>query len=146
MSEYFRLDHEVAVVTGVLGKLGPIWTRTLLDAGARVMGIDHPDQKPGEAFQALQKQYGPEQIGLARADVTKREELERACTHCQEIFGTASILVNNAGIDQPPNPSGGGYRLEDIPLEINRRVLEVNTLGLFLVSQIFGAAMVKAGC
>ncbi len=35
--------------------------------------------------------------------------------------------------------------MEDIPLAVNREIFEVNTLGLFLVSQVFGAAMVQAG-
>ena len=35
--------------------------------------------------------------------------------------------------------------LEDIPLEENLRILEVNAAGLFLVSQVFGAAMARAG-
>ncbi|MGD8959198.1 MAG: SDR family oxidoreductase, partial [Desulfobacteraceae bacterium] len=33
---------------------------------------------------------------------------------------------------------------EEIPLALNREIFEVNTLGLFLVSQVFGEAMVQA--
>jgi len=36
----FRLDGRVAIVTGALGKLGPVWTSALADAGATVVGID----------------------------------------------------------------------------------------------------------
>ncbi len=143
--DHFRLDGAVAVVTGAFGKLGPMWAGALLDAGACVMGLDHPDQKPGEVFLALQKRYGAERLLPATADVRNRAELEQACDLCQKTFDVPSILVNNAGIDQPPDQPGGGYRLEDIPLEVNRQVFEVNTLGLFLVSQVFGRAMVKAG-
>ncbi|MDJ0720755.1 MAG: SDR family oxidoreductase [Desulfobacterales bacterium] len=141
----FSLNGAAAVVTGALGKLGPVWIAALLDAGARVMGLDHPDQTPGEAFTALQKRYGAERLHIAAADVRIRGDLERACDLCLEVFGTPAILVNNAGIDQPPGQPGGGYYLEDIPLELNRKVFEVNTLGLFLVSQVFGRTMVKAG-
>ena len=52
--------------------------------------------------------------------------------------------MNNAGIDQPPGQTGKGYRLEDIPFEINREILEVNTLGAFLVTQVFGRPMLQA--
>jgi NAD(P)-dependent dehydrogenase (short-subunit alcohol dehydrogenase family) len=140
----FGLDHEVAVVTGALGKLGPVWIEALLGAGARVMGIDRPQQMPDQRFEALAKQYGEENLLLVCADVRDRGALETVCTRCQNTFGAPSILVNNAGIDQPPDQAGGGYRLEDIPLEVNRKVFEVNTLGLFLVSQVFGRAMVAA--
>lgn len=135
----------MAVVTGALGKLGPMWVGTLLDAGAHVLSIDHPDQKPGEAFKSLQQQYGEERLQLTSADVRDRADLECACDLCEQTLGIPMILVNNAGIDQPPDQPGGGCRLEDIPLEVNRKVFEVNTLGLFLVSQVFGHAMVKAG-
>ncbi len=145
MSDFFRLDDQVAVVTGALGKLGPIWTEALLDAGARVVGLDRPHQEPDEAWRILESQYGSARLRLINADVRNREELAQACEKCQAIFGTPAILVNNAGIDQPPDQPGGGCRLEDIPLEINRQVFEVNTLGLFLVTQVFGSAMVRAG-
>ncbi|MDJ0804342.1 MAG: SDR family oxidoreductase [Desulfobacterales bacterium] len=145
MQGLFRLDGTVAVVTGALGKLGPIWTGALLDAGACVLGLDRPEPNPGEAFQRLQQHYGEDRLRLIAADVCNRHELEQACADCREAFGIPSILVNNAGIDQPPDQPGGGYRLEDIPLEVNRKVFEVNTLGLFLVTQIFGQPMVDAG-
>jgi NAD(P)-dependent dehydrogenase (short-subunit alcohol dehydrogenase family) len=145
LKDLFRLDGAVAVVTGALGKLGPVWTEALLEAGASVMALDHPQQKPGEAYAALEKRFGNARLRRTTADVRERAELEAACDHCREVFDTPAILVNNAGIDQPPGQSGGGYRLEDIPLEINRKVFEVNTLGLFLVTQVFGQDMVKAG-
>jgi NAD(P)-dependent dehydrogenase (short-subunit alcohol dehydrogenase family) len=145
LSDLFHLDHQVAVVTGALGKLGPIWTEALLDAGARVIGLDRPHQEPGEAWRMLEAQYGPKRLRLTTADVRKRAELEQACEKCQAIFDTPAVLVNNAGIDQPPDQPGGSCRLEDISLEVNRQVFEVNTLGLFLVTQVFGKAMIKAG-
>ena len=40
MKNIFRLEDEIAVVTGALGKLGPIWIEALLDAGASVFALD----------------------------------------------------------------------------------------------------------
>jgi hypothetical protein len=34
MTDRFRIDGRVAVVTGALGNLGPVWTQALLEAGA----------------------------------------------------------------------------------------------------------------
>ena len=42
MSQAFRLDNQVAVVTGACGRLGPIWAQALLGAGARVAALDMP--------------------------------------------------------------------------------------------------------
>jgi len=71
--------------------------------------------------------------------------MEEACEQCIETFGVPTILVNNAGIDRPPSSAAGGYLVENIPLEENRQILEVNTLGVFLVCQVVGARMVAAG-
>jgi NAD(P)-dependent dehydrogenase (short-subunit alcohol dehydrogenase family) len=143
--ETFNLSGEIGVVTGALGKLGPIWVETLLGAGARVLALDRPGAPASPEFQRVQERFGPERLALAFADVCRRPELEAALDRCRQLFGTPSILVNNAGIDAPPAASGRGYRLEEIPLEVNLRILEVNAAGLFLVSQVFGAAMAKKG-
>ncbi len=144
MKDLFSLKAEVAVVTGALGKLGPIWIETLLEAGAKVLALDHPDARASETFKKLQARFDDRRLQMAAADVTERQALDSVCQKCLDSFGVPSILVNNAGIDQPPGQLQKGYRLVDIPFEQNREVFEVNTLGLFLVSQIFGGQMVKA--
>ena len=145
MNDLFSLEGEIGVVTGGLGKLGPIWIETLLDAGAAVFVLDRPGQKISEQFSKIQRRFQDNRLRLAYTDVRDRLALETVCKECLEIFGVPSILVNNAGIDRPPDQPQDGYLLEDIPMEENREVLEVNTLGLFLVSQVFGSEMVKAG-
>jgi NAD(P)-dependent dehydrogenase (short-subunit alcohol dehydrogenase family) len=145
VSGRFGLEGRVAVVTGVLGNLGPVWAEGLLEVGATVIGLDLPSATPNEAFSRLQKTFGDGRLALIGASVTDRPALTAARARVVSDFGVPHVLVNNAGIDQPPSPSGGGYRLEDIPFEVNRRILEVNTLGLFQVAQIFGRDMVEAG-
>jgi NAD(P)-dependent dehydrogenase (short-subunit alcohol dehydrogenase family) len=137
----FSLGGEVGVVTGALGRLGPVWVETLLDAGARVFALDRPGQPASPEFQNIQARFGPERLALSFADVCSRHELEAALARCVQLFGSPTILVNNAGIDAPPAADGKGYRLEDIPLAVNLRILEVNAAGLFLVSQVFAAPM-----
>ena len=107
--------------------------------------MDHPQAQKSEAFNQLQHDYDDQRLMLAQADVREREGLETAAQQCLDVFGVPSILVNNAGIDQPPDLPDAGCCLEDIPFELNREVFEVNALGLFLVTQVFGAQMVKAG-
>ena len=140
----FSLDGRVAVVTGALGNLGPVWTKALLEAGATVVGLDLPTAEPNAAFLSIQREYDGHRLQLLRASVTDRDALVDARDQITTRFGAPSVLVNNAGVDQPPAATGGGYRLEDIPFEVNRRIFEVNTLGLFQVVQVFGSAMVKA--
>jgi NAD(P)-dependent dehydrogenase (short-subunit alcohol dehydrogenase family) len=145
LKNLFSLQGEIAVVTGALGKLGPIWIETLLEAGAKVFALDHPNVQRSQNFKNLQDRFDGQRLQLASADVTDRESLEAGCQKCLNVFGVPSILVNNAGIDQPPGQPDKGCCLEEIPFELNREVFEVNALGLFLVTQVFGGQMVKAG-
>jgi NAD(P)-dependent dehydrogenase (short-subunit alcohol dehydrogenase family) len=145
LKDLFNLKDQVAVVTGALGKLGPIWIETLLDAGAKVFALDHPDAQISQEYKGLQSRFEAQYLQLAFSDVTDREAVEAACQKCLNTFGVPSILVNNAGIDQPPGQPELGCHLEEIPFELNRKVFEVNALGLFLVTQVFGSQMVKAG-
>jgi NAD(P)-dependent dehydrogenase (short-subunit alcohol dehydrogenase family) len=144
LKNLFSLKEEVAVVTGALGKLGPIWIETLLEAGAKVYALDHPNAQISKGYKNLQRRFDEQRLQLAFADVTDREAIESISQKCFDAFGVPSILVNNAGIDQPPDLLAKGCCLEEIPFELNRKVFEVNALGLFLVTQIFGGQMVKA--
>jgi len=145
LKDLFSLKGQVAVVTGALGKLGPIWIETLLEAGAKVYALDHPDARASESFKKLQVHYDNQRLQLASADVRERRTLEIISQQCRDTFGMPSVLVNNAGIDQPPGQTAQACCLEEIPFDQIREVFEVNALGLFLVTQIFGGQMAKAG-
>jgi NAD(P)-dependent dehydrogenase (short-subunit alcohol dehydrogenase family) len=122
------LAGRVAVVTGALGRLGPVWTKALADAGATVAGLD---LRPGD--------------GVEPADVTDRAAVEAAFARIAERHGTPTVLVNNAGIDQPPDAAATRHLVEDVPLADFQRTVDVNLAGTFNVTQVFGAAMVAAG-
>ena len=141
----FGLPGQVAVVTGALGKLGPIWIEALLGAGAAVAGLDQPEAPDSPTFAALQAEFGQECLRLYRADVRDRAQLGAVRDRCLTELGVPHVLVNNAGIDQPPNTDAPQYRLEEFPPEAFGRVLEVNVSGTFRVIQTFGPAMVEAG-
>jgi len=124
--------------------MGPIWVDALLSAGANVAGLDIEGAPVSSKYKALREKFGEKRLGLYRADVTDKKELAVVLAECTEKRGVPSILVNNAGLDQPPGPATS-HKLEDIPAEICRGILDVNLVGAFNVMQIFGAAMVVAG-
>jgi NAD(P)-dependent dehydrogenase (short-subunit alcohol dehydrogenase family) len=145
LKDLFSLEGEVAVVTGAFGKLGPIWIEALLEADARVFALDHPNAQISQGYQSLQERFDEKRLQLASADVRERQALQVASQQCLNAFGVPSILINNAGIDQPPGQPEKGCCLEEIPFEQIREVFEVNAMGLFLVTQVFGGKMAKAG-
>jgi NAD(P)-dependent dehydrogenase (short-subunit alcohol dehydrogenase family) len=122
------LEGQLAIVTGALGNLGPVWTAALAEAGARVVGIDvrDGDLDGGE---------------LEVADVTDRDALDAIAGR----HGAAAVLVNNAGIDQPPTAAARTFLVEDIPGEDFAGTVAVNLVGTFTATQAFGGPMAEAG-
>lgn len=141
----FRLDGRCAVVTGVLGKLGPVWAEALLDAGAAVLGIDREGAPESPRFSTLAARYG-DRLSLAWADVRDRRSLDASLTQCRRLYGEPDVLVNNAGIDAPPVAQVYGARIEDVPFDVSAEIFQVNAVGAFLVAQVFGGAMVERRC
>jgi NAD(P)-dependent dehydrogenase (short-subunit alcohol dehydrogenase family) len=117
------LAGRLAIVTGALGNLGPVWVRTLTEAGMEVVGVDLREAD-----------------GVERADVTDRDALRGVLAR----HGAPHVLVNNAGIDAPPAP-GRETTVEGLSLEEFRRILDVNVAGVFACTQVFGPAMRDAG-
>lgn len=144
MSELFRLDGLVAVVTGATGRLGPIWCEALLDAGAAVAAWDLPSAEPSAAFSTLAAR-GSERLRRFECDVTSRESIERALAATAAALGAPAILVNNAGIDQPPDSAGARSRVENLPIDMMRRMIDVNLTGTLLMTQVVGGAMAGRG-
>jgi len=136
------LEGRVAVVTGALGRLGPVWCGALLEAGASVVGLDLPGPPVPAPVEEL-GQCWPGRLHLLRADVLDRPSLERARRECADVAGTPEILVNNAGIDQPPGVTQT-YRTEHLPIDAFRRVLDVNLAGAFQAVQVFAPAMLDS--
>ena len=60
--QLFNLEKDIGVVTGALGRLGPIWVETLLEAGARVLALDRPGTWKPRRFQELQARFGDERL------------------------------------------------------------------------------------
>ncbi len=142
MAPLFSLDGEVAIVTGARGKLGPIWIEALLEAGATVAALDLPGAVSSPAFTALATGPCASRLHSCDCDVTSRESIVRARDTIVADVGVPSVLVNNAGIDQPPDSATSRFRIEDLPVDLVRRMIDVNLIGTLQVTQVFGATMV----
>ncbi|HVK25514.1 MAG TPA: SDR family oxidoreductase [Actinokineospora sp.] len=135
------LSGRVAVVTGVCGRLGPVWTDALLGAGAVVIGLDLADE-PDRRLRAVLEVHGDKDFDFHTADIGDRRALERVLAACP---GAPDVLVNSAGIDSPPSAAGTGWLFGDLPAELSGSVLDVNALGTLLSCQVFGSAMAERG-
>lgn len=143
LNDIFSLKGRVALVTGALGLIGKEHCKALSIAGARVVVSDLDENNCIDFASSIKGGA----IGLSM-DITNPESLEEAKSRIRQEFGTVDILVNNAAInDMVENPSqlAEESKFENYPLELFRKVMEVNVTGMFLCSQIFGKDMAKKG-
>lgn len=136
MNPLFTLDDRVVVVTGGLGQLGREFTGALVTAGARVAVLDVAGDPPDDSDRVL----------YVRADVTDRASLERAVAAVEARWETPHVLINNAALDSPPDaPAGSNGPAETYPIDVWRRVLDVNVSGVFQCCQVIGGRLAAAG-
>ncbi len=144
MNQRFSLDNQVAIVTGACGKLGPIWIEALLEAGAKVAALELSGAPASSAYRAIEERE-PARVHRFDCDITNRSSIEGAAAAVMTRMGVPDVLVNNAGVDQPPDSGGNRSRIEDLPIDQFRRMLDVNLMGTFQATQVFGAAMAVRG-
>ncbi|MBI4886434.1 MAG: SDR family oxidoreductase [Acidobacteria bacterium] len=143
-SALYRLDGRIAVVTGAAGKLGPVWAEALIDAGAVVAALDLAAAASSEAWATLVARAG-DRVRRVDCDVTERASIARALDEVVRVMGEPAVLVINAGVDQPPDSGGNRSRIDDLPIEQFRRMVDVNLLGTFQVTQLVGGRMAAGG-
>lgn len=134
----FDLAGQTAVVTGGAGVLCSAIVRMLAANGACVAVLDLAQDRA----QALAAEIGADRaIGIG-TNVLDRASIEAAAARIQEAFGPPDILVNGAGGNKAEATTGDARSFFDLPPDAVQWVLNLNFLGTFLPSQVFGRQMV----
>ena len=130
----FDLSGRVAVVTGGSGQLGAVYTAGLAERGMRVASLDVTTSDLRDGVRALE------------CDITDRAAIEDALEAIEAEWGSPHLLVNNAGLDSPPDaPAEEVGPFETYPEASFDAVLDVNVKGAFLCCQVIGGAMAREG-
>lgn len=129
----FRLDGRVAIVTGASSGLGARFAEVLRGAGATVVLAARREDR----LTALAGSLG-EQAVAVRCDVGDDGDCARLVDSVIERFGRIDVLINNAGVS-------AARPIVEEPVDEFRRVVAVNLTAPFLLSQLAGAHMVRAG-
>lgn len=132
----FRLDGEVAVVTGASSGLGAHFARLLASAGAGVaIGARRADELETVRRSILAE--GGRCVAVA-TDVSDPAQCRALVDAAVGEWGRLDVLVNNAG-------TGYGARAEKDDPDRAAGLLEVNLLGAYRMAVAAGRVMIDAG-
>ena len=135
-----RFDGKAAVVTGAGGDLGAVLTAQLIEAGARVLGVDR-DVAALERVAAGLPADAP--FVAVVADVSDEAQVADYMARAQERFGRLDLLFNNAGVE---GGAAAAWRLiPEIACEDFARIFEVNVTGVFLNMKHAAPLMIAGG-
>jgi 3-hydroxybutyrate dehydrogenase/3-oxoacyl-[acyl-carrier protein] reductase len=90
----FRLDGQVAVITGGTRGIGRGIAEAFLDHGAKVVLNGRSDVKGKQALEEIGR---PDDAHFIAGDVSSKADVEALIDGAVERFGRLDILVNNAG-------------------------------------------------
>ena len=124
-SQIFNLTGKIALITGASSGLGRHFAKTLSEAGATVI----LSARRVDNLMELQNELK----GNSRVfslDVTSNESVENLFQEIKKEFGSADILINNAGVNDT-------RKFKDLDEESWNFVLETNLNGAFRVAKSF---------
>lgn len=126
-NDAFRLDGEVALITGAARGLGRAIALAMAAAGADVWINDLAETREAADTLAAIRAQG-RRTGLALGNVADPDDVQRIVSTVEAEAGKIDILVNNAGISAE-SP------ITEMALAEWNRMIAVNLTGVFLCTQ-----------
>ena len=133
----FRLDGQVALITGCSRGIGQAMADALADAGADIVGISASINPETSAVGDAVRKRGRRFSGF-RCDLSDRNAVDRVLEEVLNRHPVIDVLVNNAGIVRRSPAEDHSDALWDM-------VLEVNLSAVFRVSRRIGTTMLERG-
>ena len=130
------LEQRVVVVTGASGGLGAELAKAFAAQGCRVVLAARNQEKLKIIADKISRNGG--QALPLSCDVTRREEVKRLETEIRASWGSAQILVNNAGIAR-------AMRFVDMADTEWDEILGTNLTGAYNCCKAFLPAMIQSG-
>jgi NAD(P)-dependent dehydrogenase (short-subunit alcohol dehydrogenase family) len=118
---------KIALVTGAGTGIGKAVALALMREGYAVVLAGRRQDKLDETA-AAGNAIGAQSLSVM-TDVSEPESVKALFAKTKATFGRLDLLFNNAGIGAPAMP------LEELPLEIWKKVVDINLTGMFLCTQ-----------
>ena len=139
MSDLFDLTGRVAVMTGASKGMGAEMARGLAQHGATVVISSRTQEDLDATAAKINEAVGVNRVHGVAANVAQTEELTALIEQTNEIAGTPTIVVGNAGANPYYGPTSG------IPDEAYDRTLDVNVKSNLWLAQLTAPAMTEGG-
>ncbi len=130
------LTGQVALVTGATSGLGRRFALTLAAAGAHVVATGRRTELLKEVAEEIERVGG--RCEPVTMDVTDADDCEAALDRAEAVFGTVTILVNNAGIPD-------AQRAHKMPIELIDKVIATNLRGPYVLACAVARRLIDAG-
>lgn len=127
VTERFRADGDVALVTGASRGIGRVVAFALADVGADVAVASRSPEKCQEVVDELESEFDVDGLAV-ETDVADEDAVEETVATVVDELGGLDILVNNAGLSFTSDT-------EDIDPEGWDDIVEANLKGTFLPSR-----------
>ncbi len=133
--DQFRMDGQVAIVTGAAAGIGRGIAETFADAGCAVVISDLALDKAEAVADAIRAKGG--QAHATVCNVVQEADREALVKTAVERFGKLTVLVNNAG--------GGGPKPFDMPMGDFEWAYQLNVFSAFRLMQLSAPHIGRAG-
>jgi len=140
----FDFSGKVAVITGGGGVLCGAMARALGQHGAGVVVLDLNPQAAEKVAADIAAAGG--QATAMQANVLDKAGLEAVANRVLALYGHVDILINGAGGAKKEATTSKDLTFFDLPEEAVRWVFDLNFMGTFLPSQVFGRIMARQQC
>ena len=144
MNKQFEINNKVVIITGGAGMLGTRYANLVCDLGGIPIIIDIDKDKINKVVKKLKKK-NINSFGYS-ANIQNESEIIKKKKLIIKKYKRIDILINNAALTAKGMSNKGSdffKALEEYPLDLWEKLIDVNLTGHFICSKIFGKNMIK---
>ncbi len=138
----FKLTDRIAVITGGAGLLGVKHAEAIAEVGGVPVLWDIDSDCIHNISKNITEKYNVPCLGM-KIDITDSKSIESGMNKVLNRFNGIHILINNAARNPKVTNTNNSVwsRVENFPLDLWRKDLEISLTGAFLCSRTIGSYM-----
>jgi len=136
MSDLFRVDNQVAVISGGAGGIGETLSHALAEYGAKVVVADINYPRAEQIARDIRTRFQSSEAAAIEFDVADDKSVALLRDQVVGRFGTVDILVNSHGVNVKKSAL-------EFPVDEWDRIFAINVRGTMLACREFGRVMIE---